>query len=189
MPRTAVRTPWKPVWLGVALAMMVVVDSAHSAFNTTVPVSEQSASSIAVSLFPVAVALERANLFLTNPQVLFLDRQRIAIRASFQAYDHRPDEGVALSETGLAMLSGRVAYDRAARQVLLHDARVERLAFDRDNDTTRHFSRLLLRAWSQEVPNPIRTGLPPHPYLTPIKDNIDNILYDGTHISLVLVYK
>jgi hypothetical protein len=168
---------------------LLLISLATAAFNTTVPVSEESASSIAVSLFPVAVKLAQTNLFLTNPRVVFMDSERIGIRASLQAYDHRPAEGIAISETGEAMLSGRVSYDRATRQVLLHDARVESLAFDRTNAATRRFSRELQAAWSTQVTNPIRTELPPHPYLAPFRNNIDQIVYDGDHLSLVLVYQ
>lgn len=176
-------------WLTAALAALTLAGAARAAFNTTVPITEESASSIAVSLFPVALTLEQTNLFLTNPQVMFLDSERIGVRAALQAYDHRPDEGIAISETGRAMLSGRVSYDRVTRQVLLHDARVEQLDFDRHSAATQRFSRELRAAWSAQVTNPIRTDLPPHPYLMPFRDNIDDIRYDGTHISLVLVYR
>lgn len=176
-------------WLIPVLAGLLLLNTAHAAFNTAVPVSEESASSIAVSLFPVSLKLERTNLFLTSPQVVFMDSERIGIRAAIQAYDHRPAENVAISETGRAMLSGRVSYDRTTRQVLLHDARVEKLEFDRANAATRRFSRELQSAWSKQVKNPIRTELPPHPYLAPFRNNIDNIAYDGKQISLVLVYQ
>jgi hypothetical protein len=171
------------------LTALLLMNAARAAINTTVPVSEESASSIAVSLFPVALKLEQTNLFLTNPQVVFMDNERIGIRASLQAYDHRPEQGIAISETGKAMLSGRVSYDRNTSQVLLHDARVEVLAFDRANAATRRFSRELEAAWSTQVKNPIRTELPPHPYLVPFRNNIDQIVYDGNHIGLVLVYQ
>lgn len=176
-------------WLLPLLAGLALTGASQAAFNTAVPVSEQTASELAASLFPVSVKLEQANLFLTAPRVLFIDSSRIGIRATFQAYDHRPDEGVALSETGLATLSGRVSWDRNAREVLLHDPRIEQLAFDRDNGATRHFSQVLADAWSGQVTNPIRSALPPHPYLTPFRDNIGDILYDGVHLSLVLVYQ
>ena len=171
------------------LAGWLAAAAAHAAFSTTVPVSQQSASSIAVSLFPLALKLDQANLFLTDPQVLFLDSERVGIRVTFQAYDHRPEEGIALSETGLATLSARVSYYRPTRQVLLHEARLEQLDFDRDNATARHFARVLSAAWTEEATDPIRTDLPPHPYLMPFRNNIDDIHYDGRNISLVLAYQ
>ncbi len=183
------RAQLRTLWPMVLFAAIMLAGAARAAFNTTVPVTEESASSIAVSLFPVALTLEQTNLFLTNPQVLYLDSERIGIRAALQAYDHRPEQGIAISETGTAMLSGRVSYDRAARQVLLHDARVEQLDFDRRNAAAQRFSRELQAAWNAQVTNPIRTDLPPHPYLLPFRDNIDDIRYDGRHISLVLVYQ
>lgn len=142
-----------------------------------------------MSLFPVALKLDQANLFLTDPQVLFLDSERVGIRMTFQAYDHRPEQGIALSETGLAMLSARVSYDRKTRQVLLHEARLEQMDFDRANATAKHFSRMLRAAWAEKATDPIRSELPPHPYLIPFQNNIDNIIYDGRNISLVLAYQ
>ncbi len=183
------RKPASVTWLITAVLSLSLIGVARAAFDTTVPVSEESASSIAVSLFPVALTLEHTNLFLTNPQVVFMDSERIGVRATLQAYDHRPAEGIAISETGRAMLSGRVSYDRATGQVLLHDPRVEQLEFDRRNGATQRFSRELRDAWAAQVTNPVRTELPPHPYLAPFRNNIDRIAYDGRQISLVLVYR
>jgi len=171
------------VFIGLGLAGLV-----HAAFTTAVPVSEQLAGDMAVSNFPVGLALEDFKLLLSDPQVRFLGPERIGLGVAFQAYDHRPAEGIAVSETGRAMLSGRVAYDASARQVLLHDPLLERLEFDRDNAVTRQFAGQLQTAWSERVTNPIRSELPPHPYLQPFKANIADIRYDGSHISLVLVY-
>ena len=167
----------RQLWLAIIVFGFCCVMPARAGFSTTVPVTEASASNIAVSNFPLALALDQLRLLLTEPQVEFLTPTRIGIRVNFQAYDHRPEEGIALSETGLAMLSGRVAYDRQAREILLHDARLEELAFDRDTETARQFTGLLRSAWSEKVANPIRSALPPHPYLQPFKDNIDDILY------------
>lgn len=175
-------------WLAVIAFALCSAVPARAGFSTTVPVTEASASNIAVSNFPISLALDQVKLLLTEPQVKFLTPTRIGIRVNFQAYDHRPEAGIALSETGLAMFSGRVTYDRQARQVLLHDARLEELVFDRKTETARQFSSLLRLAWSENASDPIRTELPPHPYLQPFKENIDNILYDGHHISFVLVY-
>ena len=175
-------------WLAIIVCGFCSVMPARAGFSTTVPVTEASASNIAVANFPLALALDQVKVLLTEPQVKFLTPTRIGIRVNFQAYDHRPEKSIALSETGLAMLSGRVAYDRQSREVLLHDARLEELAFDRDNETARKFTGLLQSAWSEKVSNPIRSALPPHPYLQPFKDNIDNILYDGSHVNFVLVY-
>ena len=173
-------------WLA-ALALIAVVASA--AITTTVPVTEESASNIAVSMFPVSLKLDKTNLFLTEPQIVFVDRERIAITTRLQAYDHRPEDGVALSETGSGTLSGRVSYDRASREVILHDPVLEQLQFDRKNPTTDQFARELRDAWSEITEEPIRSELPPHPYIATFREHIDDILYDGKHISLVLVYR
>ncbi len=175
-------------WLVLALALALGTATARAAFNTTVPVSQESASNLAVSLFPVSVKLDQTTLFLTNPRVIFLDAERIGVETAIQAYDHRPEEGVAISETGQGMLSGRVAYDRTSGKVLLHDARVERLSFDRENAATRRFSTELRDNWARTITNPVRADLPPHPYLLPFRDNLAEIRYDGKTIDLVLVY-
>lgn len=175
-------------WTLPFLLALSLASAGTAALNTTVPLSAQSATGMAVSLFPVALKLDGANLFMTEPQVLFLDSKRLGIRSRFQAYDHRPAEGIAVSETGTAMLSAEVDYDRATRQVMLRNMLVEELQFDRNNAATRNFATVLRTAWSREVANPIRFDLPPHPYLLPIKDNIDDISYDGQYISLILAY-
>ncbi|RLQ21767.1 hypothetical protein DWB85_10795 [Seongchinamella sediminis] len=170
------------------LAGLCLTGAVYAAFTTTVPVSEQLAGDVAVSSFPVAVAVDEFKLLLTEPQVMFLDAERIGLGVRLQAYDHRPAEGIAVSETGRAMLSGRVAWDAGSREVVLHEPLLEQLVFDRENSVTRQFSGLLQAEWSQRVSKPIRSQLPPHPYLQPFRGNIADIRYDGRHISLVLVY-
>lgn len=174
--------------LAALLAGLWLSALVHAAFTTTVPVSEELAGDVAVSSFPLALALDDFKLLLTEPQVMFLTPQRIGLGLSFQAYDHRPAEGIALSETGRAMLSGRVDFDASTREVLLHEPELERLEFDRDNATARRFAKQLQAAWSQGVSNPLRSALPPHPYLQAFRASISDIRYDGSHISLVLVY-
>ena len=189
MAPTSPRRYRRKVWfVSVCAGLWLLAAAVHAAFTTTVPVSEQMAGDLAVSNFPLALALGEFKLLLTEPQVLFMGPERIGLGVSFQAYDHRPAQGIAVSETGRAMLSGRVAYDAAAREVLLHDPRLEQLVFDRDNSVTRQLSSQLQAAWSDRVSNPMRSELPPHPYLQPFKSNIVDIRYDGSHISLVLAY-
>ena len=182
------------MWTRVTAALLVCAGMAAVApvfggINSTIPVSEQSASSFAASVFPVSVPLEGATLYLTEPRVLFLDSERIGIRLRFQAYDHRPEAGIAISETGLALLSGRPAYDRATRQVLLHAPRMDEVTFDRDNQAARQLSQRVRQAWSSQFTDTVRSDLPPHPYLTPLRDHLADIIYDGRTIKLLVVYQ
>jgi len=47
----------------------------------------------------------------------------------------------------------------------------------------------LKAAWSAQVTNPIRTELPPHPYILPFKNNIQDLSYDGKVINLAISYE
>lgn len=157
--------------------------------NTTVPISAELGTSIASDLFPVTIKLSQGNLFLTEPALLFLDKQRVGMQVRFQAYDHRPQQGIAVSETGRAQLSGTLGYDAANRQVLLLDPRIDDIQFDKNNDVTRRFLAEMQAAWSAQVTDPLRSVLPPHPYLIPFRNNIQDLSYDGKHITVTLSYQ
>ncbi|MEZ5504296.1 MAG: hypothetical protein R3E50_17170 [Halioglobus sp.] len=172
----------------LALALLTGVERVYAA-PTTVPISDKLATSIAADLFPVTVKLDQGNLFLTNPAVLFLGQERIGMQVRFQAYDYRPEQNVAISETGEATISGKIGYDLGTRQVLLYDPRIDRLAFDQKNAATQGFSDTIKAAWRAQVTNPLRAALPPHPYLLPFRNNIQSLSYDGTAINLTLSYE
>lgn len=140
-------------------------------------------------MFPVTIKLSQGNLFLTEPTILFLNPQRVGLRLGFQAYDHRPQLGIAVSETGSAQLSGALGYDPVTRQILLLDPRIDNVEFDGNNDATRRFLAAMQAAWAEQVTNPLRAVLPPHPYLLPIRNNIQSLAYDGTNIVLTLAYE
>ena len=173
----------------IAYSLLIISANAYAATGATVPISAELSTSIAADLFPVTVKLTEGNLFLTKPVVLFLDKRRIGMQVRFQAYDHRPAQGVAISEMGRAEFSGRVGYDLGTRQILLHDPRINKLEFDQKNEVTQRFLTELKEAWSMQVINPMRAELPPHPYLIPFKNNIQDISYDGKNISLTIVYQ
>lgn len=183
-----------PRLLGICLVAalfcsLLLAGRSHAVAGATVPISAELGTSIASDLFPVTLKLNQGNLFLTEPALLFLDPHRIGMQVRFQAYDHRPQLGIAVSETGRAQMSGTLGYDSVNRQVLLFDPRIDKLQFDRNNEVTRRFHADIQKALSTRVTNPIRSPLPPHPYLLPIRNNIRDLSYDGKNITLTLAYE
>ncbi len=173
----------------IVCSLLIISARAYPVTGTTVPISAELSTSIAGDLFPVTLKLSKGNLFLTEPVVLFLDKGRIGMQVRFQAYDHRPAQNVAISEMGRAVFSGKIGYEPGTRQILLHDPRIDKLEFDRKNEITQRFLAQLKEAWSMQVTNPIRSELPPHPYLLPFKDNIQDLSYDGKNINLTMSYE
>lgn len=163
--------------------------AAMSAVATTVPISAALATSIAADLFPVTVKVSKGKLFLTQPVAQFLDNERVGMAVRIQAYDHRPAQGIAISEMGRATISGTLGYDATTQQVLLTDPRIESLEFDKDNAATREFLTAIKSAWSVVVTNPMRAPMPPHPYLLPFRNNIRDLSYDGKNIMLTVSYQ
>lgn len=161
----------------------------YAVTTTTVPISAELGTNIARDMFPVTLKLSRGNLFLTEPALLFQDQQRVGMQVRFQAYDHRPQLGIAISEMGRAQLSGTLGYDPVNRQVLLLDPRIDNIRFDNNNESTRLFLAEMQAAWSAQVTNPLRSALPPHPYLIPFRNNIQDLSYDGKSITLTLSYQ
>lgn len=173
----------------ITAALLTIVERAHAASSTVVPISAELGTGIAADLFPVTLKLSPENVRLTEPVLLFSDPVRIGMQVRFQAYDHRPQQHIAISETGRASISGRVGFDPTTRQVLLYDARLDFLQFDNKSAVTERLSADLKSAWSAQVTNPIRAELPPHPYLLPFKNNIQDLSYDGKSLTLTLVYE
>jgi hypothetical protein len=170
-------------------SLLIISGTAYSATATIVPISAELSTSIAGDLFPVTVKLSTGNLFLTEPVVLFISKERIGMQARFQAYDHRPAQGIAISEMGHAVISGKIGYDPGKRQILLHDPKIDKLEFDLKNEVTQLFLTQLNQAWSAQVANPIRAELPPHPYLIPFRNNVQDLSYDGKNINLTISYE
>jgi hypothetical protein len=169
--------------------LMVKAGPASSDIGTTVPISSELGTSIASDQFPLTVKMDKGSLFLTEPRVLFLDEKRIGMQVRFQAYDHRPAEGIAVSEMGRAQFSGELDYDPDARQILLHKPEIDTLKFDRDTAVTHRLLRELETAWSEQIMNPIRSDIPQHPYVLPFKENIQDLSYDGKNINLTISYQ
>jgi hypothetical protein len=173
----------------ITCSLLTLSGTASAASRTTVPISAELSTGIAGDLFPVTVKLTEGNLFLTEPVALFLDDGRIGIQVRYQAYDHRPAQGIAISEMGRAAFSGKIGYDLATRQILLHDPKIDKLEFDRKSEVTQRMLTQLKDAWHTQVTNPIRAELPPHPYLIPFKNNIQDLSYDGKNINLTISYE
>jgi len=177
-----------PVLVLLTICSLSLTAVAVSTEGTSVPISAALATNIAADLFPVTVKLGNGNLYLTQPVAQFLDHERVGMAVRIQAYDHRPAQGIALSEMGHANISGTLAYDTATQQVLLVDPRIEALEFEQENAATQDFLTAIRSAWSVYVTNPLRAPLPPHPYLLPFKNNIRNLSYDGKNILLTVSY-
>ena len=160
------------------------ISHAHGDFATTVPISEAMANNIIGSVFPVSVKINDTKLFLTQPKVQYSTANRIGIVTQLQAYDHRPEKGIAISEFGLVHLSGELGFDNSSRQILLRNSRIEALEFKRKNTASQQFLIELNAAWDAQVTNLIRAEIPSHPYLVLFKNNIQNISYDGSNIYL-----
>lgn len=173
----------------ICCATLLSLGRAYAATVATVPITAELGTSIASDLFPVTIKLSQGNVFLTEPLLLFLEQGRVGMQVRFQAYDHRPQQGVAISEMGRAQLSGTLGYDPVTRQVLLHDPKIDKLQFDDSNTATQRFTSEMQAAWSAQVTDPIRSALPPHPYLVPFRNNIQNLTYDGKSITLTLSYE
>lgn len=191
MPRTLSLQPLRTVLahlLAIA-ALSFVAQAALSDVGTTVPISASLATGIAADLFPVTAKLSSGNVFLTQPVALFLDDGRVGMQVRIQAYDHRPAEGIAVSEMGRAVISGTLGFDPATRQILLGTPRIEQLEFEQDNESTRGFLKDMHNAWTAQVSNPIRADIPPHPYVVLFRNNIRDISYDGKNIILTLSYE
>jgi hypothetical protein len=170
---------------GLSLAAVAALPAAV----TTVPISAALATSIAADLFPVTVKVSNGKLYLTQPVAQFIDSERIGMAFRIQAYDHRPAQGIAISEMGRATISGALGYDPVTQQVLLTDPRIETLEFDQKNEASLNFLTSIKNAWSVLVTNPMRAPLPPHPYLLPFKNNIQDLSYDGRNILLTVSYQ
>lgn len=162
---------------------------AHAGFGTSVPVTAELATSIARSMFPQTLSVAGGKLFLSEPEVIYVDLKRVAVRVHVQAYDHRPEEGVALSEEGTALVSGEVGYDMGAGQVLLFQPVLDELSFARDTPFSRQISDAVNLAWKAQVTNPVRADLPPHPYIQPFRHGIQDISYGREGIVIQVWYE
>ena len=185
----------KPTLSLSALMLFAILGSALlrnptlAAINSIVPISAELATSIAGNLFPVGLELNTGNLLITEPEVVFVDSERLSLKVRVQAYYHRPDQGIAISEMGWAKISGGLDFDPEARQILLHNPSIDALEFDRQNKASRGFRSDIAENWSNQVTNPMRTDIPPHPYIIMFKDSISNVSYNGQNINIEIVYE
>ena len=176
---------WKSV-IGVSVVYASLV---HAAFDTSIEVSSEMGNRLAAAEFPLTLELEPERLFVTQPVLVFMDNKRLGISVRFQAYDHRPAEKVAVSETGDAQFSGELDFDPVTQQILLHNPKLDSLKFDRDTKEAGRLSEKIKKAWQQQVGNPLQADIPPHPYIAAFKDNIRDISYDGEAVRLHISYE
>jgi hypothetical protein len=171
------------------IASTVLRNPALAGINSVVPISQELATSIASKLFPAGLDLNTGNLLITEPEVVFVDSERLALKVRIQAYYHRPDLDIAISEMGWAKISGGLDFDPETRQILLHNPSIDTLDFDRQNDSSRDFRSDISENWLKQVTNPMRTDIPPHPYIILFKDNIRSVAYDGQNINVEIAYE
>ena len=172
----------------MALGALMFANPGLAGFGTTVPVSAETATNIARSLFPVSLKVGTGNLFLTNPVIIFLDDRRIGLQAHLQAYEHRPEQGIAISEEGQVLVSGEVGYDLKTREVLLYAPKIDKLTFDNESEVTKRQRAEVQGAWETQVTNPIRAQVPPHPFILPFKDGIQDVTYEKRSIFIQVWY-
>lgn len=178
------------LWLVLMSCLLLAsAQPGYAAVGTTVPISASLATQIAKDFFPLTVTLTTGKLFLTNPTALLLENGRVGLQVRFQAYDHRPAQDIAISEMGQAAVSGILGYDPATQQILLADPRIDTLEFDHQSEVTQGFLGEIKNAWSAQVTNPLRADIPPHPYIVPFKNNIQDLSYDGKTIILSVSYQ
>lgn len=169
--------------------LATAAESAPPPEGVTVPISQETGTSIAASAFPVALALSAGTLYLSDPRVVLADPARVSLATRFQAFDLAPPSGVAISETGSALVSGVLGYDAGTGEILVHQPRLERLAFDREGDTVDLMRQRVMAFWRQHTASTIRAELPPHPFLLPFGNRITDIRYDGRAINVYLRYQ
>ena len=185
----------KPIGSIPALAALSVliglftVRPTLAAVETVIPISQELATSIADTLFPAGLELNTGNLRMTEPEIVFVDSERLALKVTFQAYDYRPEQGIAISEMGRGQISGALGFDRVTRQIVLYKTSMDSLSFDRQNKASQRFRADITSYWSSQTSNPIRADIPPHPYIVLFKDNIQNITYDGQNINVEVAYE
>jgi hypothetical protein len=86
------------------------------------------------------------------------------------------------------VVSGEVGYDRKTRQILLYEPRIDKLVFDKPSDVTRRLHAEVQAAWEAQVTNPIRAEVPPHPFIAPFKDGIQDVTYEKRSIFIQVWY-
>ena len=172
-----------------ALLLLFVLSSpSYSAIPATLSISEIQGTSIARDVFPLTLKLSQGNVYLTEPKLIFMTNSRVGVQVRLQAYDHRPVDGIAISEVGNALFSGILGFDPVTREVLVYQARIDELKFDRSNEFTRRFSGEIDDSWREQIKDPIRTAIPANAYTLPIKDNIQSLSYTGRAIEILVVY-
>jgi len=167
---------------------MLATHSAVAAFGTTVPISAELATNIANSLFPQTVPLSENSLYLSDPIVLYANpgtatsshptRPRLRLQLNVQSLRRQADSTLKASAPGQAEVSGELGFDAISRQILLINPSIDRLQLGPGDPDGQAFREELDRQWDEQVTNPMRIDLPPHPYLIPFRQGIKDIRLD-----------
>ena len=170
-------------------ALLLVAQSTFAAFGTTVPISAELATSIANSLFPQTVPLSKNSLYVSDPIVLYpkLDTgknstipvsPRLRLLLNVQSLRRQADNSLKASAPGQAEVSGELGFDAITRQILLINPSIDRLQLGPGDPDVNAFRQELDRQWDEQVTNPMRIDLPPHPYLIPFRQGIKDVRLD-----------
>jgi hypothetical protein len=174
------------------LLTSLFASSASAAFATTVPLSEESANSIASSLFPRAHTLERGRLYISKPLIWYpqphsTGLRRVTLRVNLQILEQKPGQPLVATAPGLAEISGELGYDADTMQILLGDPRLDRLDFSVLGSQEAEVTKLIYQEWEREVTNPMRFEPPSHPFLIPFMHGIRNISLEDEGIVIEVV--
>ena len=168
--------------LALIASLLLCSVNTMAGFGTTVPVTADVATSIAGSVFPQTIALDKGSLYVSEPLVIYPDPtangpKRISLQVNVQVLQRQPDQTLVATLPARAQLSGEVGYDRETAQILLINARVESLEFDPAEKNAEQLRIDLDRNWKERITNPLRVDVPAHPYLLPFKQGIRDISF------------
>jgi hypothetical protein len=72
--------------------------------------------------------------------------------------------------------------------VLLYSPRLDQLDFENPGEVTKRLRAEVQAAWDAQVSNPIRAEVPPHPFILPFKDGIQDVTYQKQSIYIQVWY-
>ena len=170
------------------LVIAIATRAALAAFGTTVPISVELATSIAATVFPQTVPLRQNSLYVSNPVVFYANPgtatssnrapPRLRLQLNVQSLRRQADNTLKASAPGQAEVSGELGFDATTGQILLINPSIDRLELGSGDPDRRAFREELDKQWNEQVTNPMRIDLPPHPYLIPFRQGIKDIRLD-----------
>ena len=103
------RKNWLFPAFALLLAAVLLSARGYAGFGTTVPVSAETATNIARSLFPVSLKSGNDNLFLTDPVVIFVDDRRIGLIGVYVSHSKTPFARVVAATRSPSWFAGLAA--------------------------------------------------------------------------------